>query len=129
MPKRLPLALLLGALAAPLPAAAQIYNYWNGGGSISVGTTTSQSSSTSREQGTGVTQTYGGSAYTVTGENITAGGALGPGQVYTVARPGEPFQYSQTQQDAGLTSVSTSSRTVDTTTLTNQLSVFANVGQ
>jgi hypothetical protein len=127
MQKRLLLALIVGAAMAPLSASAQIYNYW-GVGTIRAGTTTGSSTSVSTETSNSVQQVYGGSTYSATGENIQPGGALGPGQTYTVARPGEPFQFSETYQPAGLVSITNSTRTVDTNTLTNSLSVFSEVG-
>jgi hypothetical protein len=44
-----------------------------------------------------------------------------------VARPGEPFQFSETWQPAGLVRAETTSRTVNSQTLTNSLSVFAEI--
>ena len=127
MKKRLTLALLLGVLVTPFPAGAQIYNYW-GAGTLRAGTTTGSSTSTSNETVNTVQQVYGGSTYTTTGENIQPGGALGPGQSYTVARPGEPFQFSETYQPAGLVTVTTTGRSVNTNTLSNSLSVFSEIG-
>lgn len=120
------LALAVGALVAPFPAAAQIYNYW-GVGAIRSGFTTGQSTSTSQEQSSTVKQVYGGATYSATGENINASGPLGPDTSYTIARPGEPFQFSTTNQSAGLTSIESGSRTVTTQTTTNSLSVFSEI--
>lgn len=127
MQKRLLLALLAGAVMAPLSASAQIVNYWSGG-TLRAGTTTGSSVSTSTETSNSVQQVYGGTTYSTTGENIQPGGALGPGQTYTVARPGEPFQFSETYQPAGVVSITNTGRTVNTNTLTNSLSVFSEVG-
>jgi hypothetical protein len=127
MEKRLLLALIVGVAMAPLSSSAQISNYW-GAGTLRAGTTTGSSTSTSNETVNTVQQVYGGSTYTTTGENIQPGGALGPGQSYTVARPGEPFQFSETYQPAGLVTVTTTGRSVNTNTLTNSLSVFSEIG-
>lgn len=127
MERRHLLALLaIGALAAPFPAKAQIINNF-GIGTVRSGVTTGSSTTTSQEQTNTVSQTFGGSAYTSSGENIQSGGALGPGQTYTVARPGEPFQFSETWQPSGLVRVETTNRTVNSQTLTNSLSVFAEI--
>lgn len=128
MQKRLLLALIVGAAMAPLSASAQIYNYWYGPGTLRAGTTTGTSTSTSTETVNSVQQVYGGTTYSATGENIQPGGALGPGQTYTVARPGEPFQFSETYQPAGIVSITTTGKTAVTNTLTNSLSVFSEIG-
>ena len=127
MQKRLILALIVGAAMAPLSSSAQIFNNW-AGGSIRAGVTTGSSSSTSTEIVNSVQQVYGGSTYSTTGENIQPAGPLSPGQTYTVARPGEPFQFSETFQPAGIVSITITGRTINGNTLTNSLSVFSEVG-
>jgi hypothetical protein len=128
MQKRLILALIVGAVMAPLSSSAQIFNNW-AGGSIRAGVTTGTSSSTSTETVNSVQQVYGGSTYTVTGSNIIANGPPGPGQTYTVVNnDGSPFQFSETFQPAGIVSTTITGRTINGNTLTNSLSVFSEVG-
>jgi len=127
MKTRLFLALLMGAALAPFSASAQIFNTF-GAGVIRAGTTTGQSTTTSRETTNTVQQTYGGSIYSSTGQNITSDGKVGLGQEYSIAEPSAPFQFSESFQPAGITSVTTTGRTLDTTTVTNTLSVFSEIG-
>lgn len=108
------------------PATAQIYNYW-GIGSIRSGFTTGSTTSTSNEQSWYTNQSYGGMTYSATGENITPSGSLGPGTSYNVATPGAPFQFSESYFSGGLTSTGAGGKTVITNTLTNSLSVFAEI--
>jgi hypothetical protein len=122
------LGVLIGGLLAPFPASAQIYNYF-GPGNIQAGVTTGQSITTSRETSNSFQQIYGGNAYTVSGENIIANGPPGPGQTYTVMNNnGSPFQFSETWQPAGIVSNTFTGKQLDSSTITNSLSVFSQIG-
>jgi hypothetical protein len=92
------------------------------------GFTTGTASITSREITTTTSQNFNGAVYTATGENIKSlSGVLGSGQTYTLERQGEPFQFSESYFSGGLTNITTTQKSVDTQSVTNSLSVFAEV--
>jgi len=120
-------AVVLGAVMAPFSTHAQHINNY-GTGAISAGTTTSTTVSNSTTQTTSTKQVFDGSQHTVTGTNIQSSGTIQPGQPYTIKEQGASFQFSETYRPAGLTSIEVIQSTTDTTTTTNQLSVFTRSG-
>ena len=65
-----------------------------------------------------------GTAYTVTGTNITMPATPGPDATYTITTPGAPFQFSETYLGPGIAQETWIERTTTIDSTTSSLSVF-----
>lgn len=65
-----------------------------------------------------------GSSYSVTGTNINVPSNPGPDTTYSIATPGQPFQFSETYLGPGIASETWIDRTTTVNSRTNSLSVF-----
>ena len=65
-----------------------------------------------------------GTSYSVTGTNINVPANPGPDANYTIATPGQPFQFSETLLGPGMSSETWIDRTTTINSTTNSLSVF-----
>ena len=114
------------AFAAPISVSAQIINNF-GRGTVRAGVTTGSSVTTSRENSWYLNNSYSGAEYSATGVNVEASGNLGPGTTYKIAKPGDPFQFSESYFSGGLTSFSSGGKSTETRSISNQLSVFSEI--
>lgn len=65
-----------------------------------------------------------GTSYSVTGTNINLPSNPGPDTTYSIATPGQPFQFSETYLGPGTASETWIDRTTTVNSRTNSLSVF-----
>lgn len=66
-----------------------------------------------------------GSSYTVSGTNIRWDGPPVPGANYTIANPGESFQFSETYLQPGESTITDIVRTTEIFSVTDSVSVFS----
>ena len=99
-------------------------------GASSVPTFTRGTMSSTTTSFTTITETYNiveystGSSYTMTGTNITVTGKPGLDATYTQTIPGLPTQFSESNLQPGIASVTNLTRTTTRDSTTTSLSVF-----
>ena len=112
------LGIALGGLCQPAYSAAVVPNFTRG---------TVTSETTSRTEVTEIIRQNDyttGYSYTVTGRNIKFPTNPQPGADYTIDVPGEPFQFTETYLQPGLTTETMIERTTVTDSFTTSISVF-----
>ena len=112
---------LLLLVLFPLPALSQAVTPNFTQGSMTSTTTTSQTISETIQ-----ITTYGGDYANVSGNNVTPSGSVGAAATtYTVTDPTLPFQLETVSTSAGIVEVQDVTRTIQTESVTNSLSVFS----
>ena len=113
--------LFIVLLLLPVAAMAQTVTPNFTQGSMTSTTTTTQ---TIHE--TVQIKTYGGSYASYSGMNVTPSGAIGAsGTTYSVTNAGEQFQLETVTRAAGIVEQQDITRTIETESVTNSLSVFS----
>ena len=118
------LLLLLSTISLPVSAQSVTPNF-------TTGTMTQTVTATQTVNETTVTERFGGALTVWNGDNVEpqSSGAstniVSPGTEFHVVDPSHPWQLEITTRDAGIVETINTTRTIQTDTVTNTLSVFS----
>lgn len=118
------LLLLLSIISLPVSAQSVTPNF-------TTGTMTQTVTATQTINETTVTERFGGALTVWNGDNVepqatgSSTNIVSPGTEFHVVDPSHPWQLEITTRDAGLVETINTTRTIQTDTVTNTLSVFS----